>query len=238
MPWSAVASIGAAVIGGVAANHAANKSADASQKALDANAWQGQIALDQYNDYKDTYRPLEQGLVKSAQDADTPQAYELEAGKAQAAVSNQLGLARDRLARTPGLDPSSAAAQAAHANLELHGAAMGATEQNLARARVKDKAFARQLDVAGLGKGLVTNASTGFANAAANASNIAHNSAMEANQTASGVGAMVGGIANNLSKNWGGFGVNSGGNYNTWAANNAGVSASTGLSAQDLLGAA
>lgn len=231
MPWS----IAAAVIGGVAANRAANKAAAANQSAIDANAWQGEIAREQYDDYKATYRPLEQSLVKSVQDFDKPQAYELEAGKAQAAVSNQLGLARDRLARTPGLDPSSAAAQAAHANLELHGAAMGATEQNLARSRVKDKAFARQLDVAGMGKGLVTNASTGFANAAATASNIAHNSAAEANQTANGIGAMVGGIANGLSKNFGGFGVS---NYNTWTANNAGVSASTGLSGADLLGAA
>lgn len=225
MPWSAVATIGAAVIGGVAANKAANKAAEANQKAIDANAWQGQIALDQYDDYKNTYRPLEHQLVKEAQDYDTAQAYEQAAGKAQATVQDQIGLARERLARTPGLDPSSAAARAANTNLELRGAALGAVEQNMARERVKDKAFARKLDASGLGRGLIAGASTGLANASAGAEAIARSSNQEAAQTASGIGAAVGGIANGLSKvNWGSFGSCTGGGV---ATNNTGSPAWT-----------
>jgi hypothetical protein len=208
------------VIGGVASNRAANKAADASQRAIDANAWQGQIALDQYDEYKNSYRPLEHQLVKQAQDYDTPQAYEQAAGKAQATVQDQIGLARERLARTPGLDPSSAAAHAANTNLELRGAALGAVEQNMARERVKDKAFARTLDVAGLGKGLIAGASSGLANASAGAEAIARSSNQQAAQTASGIGALVGGVANGLSKvNWGSFGSGTGGGA---ATNNTG----------------
>jgi hypothetical protein len=227
------------VIGGVASNRAANKAADASQRAIDANAYQGQIATDQYDDYRDTYRPLEHALVQSAQHFDTPQAYEQAAAKAQAAVSSQIGLARDRLARTPGLDPSSPAAQAAYTNLALHGAAIGATQQNQAREQVRDKAFAHQLDIAGLGRGLVANASTGFANAAASASNIAHNNALEANQSASGAGAAVGAMINAIGKaNWGNLGLGGANGYNNWQANNAGMLNGSGLSGADLITAA
>lgn len=235
MPWAAVGAIGAAVVGGVASNRAANKAADANQKAIDANAYQGQIATDQYDDYKNTYRPLEHNLVSAVQSYDTPQAYQRAAGNAQARVAQQFGLAQERLSRTPGFDPSSAAAQAAQTDLALHAAAMSAAEQNRAREQVHDKGFARKLDIVGVGRGLVTNASTGFANASATASNIAHANAVSANQTASGVGAAVGGIVNGLSKaNLGGFGLNGAANYNQWAANNAGVATSTGLPISDL----
>lgn len=204
MPWGAVAAIGGAVIGGIASNSAANKAADANQKAIDANAYQGQIATDQYEDYKATYRPLEHQLVSEAQAYDTPQAYARAAGDAQAGVASQIGLARDRLARTAGFDPSSAAAQAASSSLELHGAAMGAVAQNKAREQTKDKAWAHQLDAAGLGRGLIAGASTGLANASAGASAIARNNLLDANQTASGIGSMVSGVANGLAKvNWG-----------------------------------
>lgn len=211
MPWAAAGAVAAAVIGGVASNNAANKAADANQRAIDANAWQGQIASDQYDDYKQTYRPLEHALVKDAQNADTPDAYNQAAGKAQATVASQLGLARERLARRPGFDPSSAAAQAASSDLELKGAALGAVEQNKARETVKNTAWARKLDVAGMGKGLVTGASTGFANASAGAAALARNASQDASQTASGIGAMVGGVANGLSKvDWGKWGIGAG----------------------------
>lgn len=207
MPWA----VAAAAVGAYGANRAANKAADANQKAIDANAWQGQIAQDQYDDYKQSYRPLEHALVKDAQNADTPEAYNQAAGKAQATVASQLALARERIARTPGFDPSSAAAQAANSDLALKGAALGAVEQNKARDTVKNKAWAQKLDVAAMGKGLVTGASTGFANASAGAAALARNASLDASQTASGMGAMVGGIANGLSKvDWGKWGVKGG----------------------------
>lgn len=209
MSGVAVAMVGSAVIGGYAANKAAGKAADANQAAIDANAYQGEIAKDQYADYKETYRPLEHQLVADAANFDTPEAYDKAAGDAQATVSSQLGLARDRLTRTPGLDPSSAAAQAAGVNMELKGAATGASAQNAAREGVKNMAYARKLDAVGLGKGLVSGASTGLASAAAGAASIGRNASAEAGQTAAGVGAMVSGAITGIAKNFGGSGTGS-----------------------------
>jgi hypothetical protein len=205
----AAATIGAAVVGGVASHSAASKSAKASQAALDANAYQGEIATDQYEHYKGTYRPLEDQLVKDAQDYDSQANYDKAAGDAQATVTTQLGLAKDRLARTPGLDPSSAAAMSANADLELKGAAMGAAEQNKARENVKNMAYARKQDAVALGKGLVSNASSGLASATAGANAIAGAQAQQAGATAQGAGAMVSGVVNAFSKS-GGFGLGSG----------------------------
>ncbi|MFB9244501.1 hypothetical protein [Massilia antarctica] len=202
---------------------------------MDANAYQGEIATDQFEDYKTFARPVEHAVYADAMNTDTPEAYDKAAGEAQASVSSQLGMARERMARTPGLDPSSAAAQAATANMELKGAAMGAAAANKARDGIKDKAFARKLDAVGIGKGLVSNASSGLASAAATASNIAGQQSAQAGQTAAGIGNMVSGVTNGLSKiNWGGSGTS---DYAKWESNNAGTMQSTGLSSSELAGA-
>jgi len=204
MSGIASAVIGSAVVGGIASNRAAKKGAEAMDRATEANAWQGEIAKDQYEDYKTTYRPLEQDLVAQAKSLDTQEARDKAAAEAQADVSSQIGLAQERLRRTPGLDPSSAASAAAQTNLALKGAAIGATAQNAARTQTADKAYARKFDAVGLGKGLVTNAANGAAQAAATAQGIAGARAAQAGATAQGVGSLVGTGINALSKmNWG-----------------------------------
>lgn len=199
--------IAAAVVGGVVANKAAGRAADASKAAIDANAWQGKLATDQYNDYKSTYQPLERQFAADAANYDSPQAREAAAAEAQSGVSSELGKATGRLARTVGFDPSSAAGQAATSNLALSGAAMGATAQNAARLGVKNTAYAHQLDALGIGKGLVANASTGFANAATGANAIAAQNAKTASDQASGAGALTAGVIGGLQKvDWSKFG--------------------------------
>lgn len=200
--WAATAAVGSVAVGAYSANKASNAASDANQKALDANAWQGQIAQDQWDEYKKTYQPLEQGMVAEAQNYDSPEAYDKAAGAAQADVSTQLGLAQDRLSRTPGLDPSSAASQAANANLGLQGASMGAAAQNTARTNIQQQAWGRKMDALGLGKGLVTNASTGMAQAASTAAGLSNANYIKANQTATNTGAMVTGLANAGVKAW------------------------------------
>lgn len=230
--WIAGAVVGSAVLGAVASNSAANKAKASNQAAIDANRYQGEIATDQYDDYKENYRPLEHDLIDDARNFDSESATETAAGEAQSTVSSQMGLARDRLSRTVGYDPSSAAGQAAAVNLELKGAALGAVAQNQARQTIKDKGYARKLDALGMGKGLVANASTGMANAANSATAIARNASTEANQAATGAGALTSGVVNGLSKvNWGGTGT---AGYDKWAGGNSGVVQSTGLSAADL----
>lgn len=230
--WVGVAAVTSAGVGAVAANSASKRAAASNQAAIDAGAYQGEIATDQYDEYKNTYRPLEREVVADARNFDSEAATDTAAGDAQSTVSSQLGLARDRLSRTAGYDPSSAAAQAAASNLELKGAALGAVAQNQARQAVKDKGYARKLDALGLGKGLVMNAETGMSNAANSATAIARNASAEANQAAAGAGALTSGVVNGLSKvNWGGSGT---AGYDSWAGSNSGVVQSTGLSASEL----
>lgn len=235
MPWAAAAAVASAALGASASNKASKAGAAASDRASQANAWQGEIAREQHDDYKSIYQPLERELVADSKNFDSEAAYDQAAAEAQEAVSSQLGLAKERLDRAPGMDPTSAAAQAARVSLELKGAALGAREQNRARTAVTDKAYARKLDAVGLGKGLVASASTGMANAASTASSIAANANAQAGQTAAGVGSMVGGVMSGLSKvNWGGSGT---AGYDQWKSNNSGVMNSTGLSESDLAGA-
>ena len=172
MAWGTVA---AAVIGGIAANSASKRAAKAQQGASDAAAQQAEIARDQWETYKSTYQPLEKGLVAEAQNFDSPERYAEATGQAAADVNSQFGLARDRLMRQPGFDPSSAAAQAGMVGLELSQAASGAVGQNAARRNVRDTAWARRVDALGLGKGLPANASSMLNQSANTMGNIAAN---------------------------------------------------------------
>lgn len=233
--------VGAAVVGGVASNAAASKGAKAAQaaqdKALEANAYQGEIATDEYEDYKANVRPLEHQLMEDAKNYDSQENYDRAASTAQANVSTQMSMAKDRLQRTPGLDPSSAAAQTANTDLALKGAALGASEANKARDNVKNMAYARKQDAVALGKGMVSNAASGLASATAGANAIAAQASAQANQSAAGAGALTSGIVKGLSNmNWGsGSGASSGSaafdNFNK------DVSAQTGLSSAELAGA-
>jgi hypothetical protein len=188
-----IAAVG--TISGAVAGNKAQKNAKGQQDAATALAQQqADLAQEQYQDYKDTYQPLEKRMVDSAQNYDSPEAYAQAASKAQATTSQQIGLAQDRLARTPGLDPSSGAAQAAQTKLALSGAALGATNQNAARTNVRDTAWARKMDALGLGKGLVTNASNGLSSAARTSASLADAGYAQASSTASGVAAAVTGL--------------------------------------------
>lgn len=215
-----IAAVG--TIGGMVAGHKAQKAADsANDRALGLQQQQADMAREQYNDYKSTYRPLEQQMVADAQNYDTPAAYERAAAEAQGTVGSQLGLARDRLTRRPGFDPSSAAAQAANSNLELQGAAMGAQAQNAARNNVRNMAWARKVDALGLGKGLVANASAGMASAANGSMQMGLHMGNLAGQTASNAGGMIAGLGNQFLRGFGGY-ANGGNGTMPWNWNSGG----------------
>lgn len=236
MPWGVAAAVGGALIGAHGAKGAAADAAAAQDRANEANAYQGEIAKDQYEEFKTTYRPLERQMVADATNYDTEENRNKAAAGAQATVTSQLGLARERLQRTPGLDPSSAAAAAANTDMDLKGAAVGASEQNKARENITNQAYARKQDAVALGKGMVSNAAAGLASATAGAQASANAAAASAGQTASGLGALVNGVTSGLSKvNWGGSGASSG--SAAFDSYNAGTSAATGLSSAELAGA-
>lgn len=173
MSGIATAIVGSAVIGGIASDRASKRGASAQQGASDAAMMQANIAQQQWDKYNQMYSPLEQTYVKEAQNYDSPENYAKAAGDASATVSEQFSKARDRLSRTPGLDPSTPGAQASMAGLDLAQAATDATQQNAARQKVKDTAYARKTDALSLGKGLPAQASVGLANASNSMSAIA-----------------------------------------------------------------
>jgi hypothetical protein len=191
MPWGAAAAIGGALIGASATSSAADKAAAAQQAATDANAYQGEIAKSQYEEYQKIYQPLEEQMVADATNYDSQESYDKAAAAAQASVNSQISAAKSRLQRTPGMDPSSAAAVTATTDMDLKGAALGASEQNKARENIANQAYARKQDAVALGKGLVSTASSGLASAAAGATASANAATASANQTASGIGALA-----------------------------------------------
>lgn len=186
-----VAAAGGALVSHVLNRGSQNKADNANQAAADAAQTQREISLDQWNTYKDIYQPLERKYVEDAQNYDTPAAYDRAAGEASATVAEQYGKARDRLSRTPGLDPSSAAYTASMAGLDNSQAAADAVSQNAARNKVRDMAWARRTDALSLGKGLPAQASAGLAQTAQIQAGLANSQQAQVNANGAAIGRLV-----------------------------------------------
>ena len=201
MTWGAIGAAAVGVVGSAIISSESNDRADARAAAgNNATALQSQIAAEQWDKYLELYEPLERQMVNEAQDYASPENYAKAAGEASATVSQQFSKARDRLTRTPGLDPSSGAYQSSLVGLDLAQAANDATQQNLARKNVTDTAYARKTDALSLGKGLPATASIGLANAAANNNLAAAQQYGRASQQAANFGAGVTNVFNAAQK--------------------------------------
>ena len=160
MSFAAVAGAAVAVGGSYLLNKDNNdRASKANESASDSAALTAQIGAEQWDRYNELYDPLERQFVDEAKNYDSPERYSQAAGEAAATVAQQFGKARERLGRTPGLDPSSPAFAASMTGLDLAQAATDATQQNAARQRVKDTAYVRKTDALSLGKGLPAQAS-------------------------------------------------------------------------------
>lgn len=190
MSWAIVAGAAISVVGGaVLADD--NGAGDANAAATDAQRTQAEIAKDQWNTYKEIYQPLEKAYANDAQSFASDANRERHAGQAQATTAQQFGLARDRLSRTPGLDPSSAAYASSVAGLDMQQAAAGAVGQNAARNRVDDMGWARRTDALSLGKGLPAQASAGLAQVGQLANARAQAGTANANAQGAAIGQLV-----------------------------------------------
>lgn len=197
MTWGYIGGAAVATIGGALLSDD-NGAEGANNAAADSTRLQGEIARDQWSRYKEIYEPLERGMVTEAQNYDSPENYARAAGDASATVSSQFSKARDRLGRTPGLDPSSGAYQASLVGLDLAQAASDATQQNAARQKVTDTAYARKTDALSLGKGLPANASSSLSTASQNSLSQANSLQTTANNQA----AAFGNFANRVTSAW------------------------------------
>ena len=199
----AAAIIGSAVVGGVVSSSNAKTAAKAQQGASDAAAIQSEIAQDQWGRYKEIYDPLERKYVKDAQEYTSAENYQRAAGDAAATVSSQFGKARDRLSRTPGLDPSSPGFAASMSGLDLAQAATDATSQNAARQQVTTTGHNYMTDAIALGKGLPAQASATAGQAANTQQGIANSQLAQGNATAANWGNVANRVINVAgSSNW------------------------------------
>lgn len=144
----------------------ANQQFDIAQQNAD-------ISKDYYDYQKGTFRPLEQGVVKAAQEFDTPERRELKAGQAVAGVNTQIDNARaamrERIA-SRGIDLGSGNVMAQEAAMAVQGGATAAAAANKAREDVELQGYARKMDAANLGRGLASSQATS-AGVALNAGN-------------------------------------------------------------------
>jgi len=134
----------------------------------------GQIAaqtqqLEQGKDYfdynKETFRPLEQGLVSDAQNFSSASYGEKLAGEASAAAGNAFANTQQQLARSDaarGLNPNSPAARAARQQASLGLAASRANAMTNATSQAEQLGWARRLDAGGLGRGLAGASSAAY----------------------------------------------------------------------------
>jgi len=135
---------------------------------------------DEYAAYeKNTYRPLEQELVKKAREFNTEAKREELAGAAAGDVSQAFGVARGQMQRQQaagGIAPNSGRFAALNQQMLTQEALARAGAMNNARTQATDRGTALMYDAAGLGRNLATNASTAYGvsqGAAAGAKNTA-----------------------------------------------------------------
>ena len=122
-----------------------------------AQSQQMQQAKDYYDYQKSTFRPVEQGLVKDAQEFSTEGYREQLARDAAAASAKAFGLTQDmasRAAAARGVNPNSGAALAMQNQNMLGLSAQRANAMTGARTQAEQLGWARRMDAAGLGRGL------------------------------------------------------------------------------------
>lgn len=198
MSAAITAAVAATVVGGALADD--NGAEDANGAAADNSRMQARISKEQWDRFKEIYEPLEREFVTETKNFDSPANYALAAGEASSTVTDQFTKARDRLSRTPGLDPSSAAFTSSMAGLDLAQAATDATQQNLARKQVKDTAYTRKQSAVAMGKGLDSTAASGLAASASQQLGMANAGYARGAQEAAGIGRLTDRVVSALPK--------------------------------------
>lgn len=147
---------------------------------MDAQRQQMQQAQDYYNYQQNTFRPVEQGLVRDAERFSTEGYREQLAGQAAAAAGRAFGVQQEmgqRAMAGRGVNPNSGAAMALQAQGNLGLAAQRANAMTGARTQAEQLGFARRMDVTGLGRNLA-GASTAAYGGATSAGSAGMNTAM------------------------------------------------------------
>lgn len=171
----------------------------ANQQMAAQNEQMGQ-ARDYYNYMRDTYRPLERGLVADAARFNTEAYREDMAAKAAADAGRAFGISQaqnQRAMASMGVNPASGKFANMNNATGLQQAAQRAAAMTGARTNAEQMGYARKLDAAGLGRGL-SGASTAAYGGATNAGSQAGLNAQSAGQNymgnmGTGANTMLGG---------------------------------------------
>lgn len=134
-----------------------------SQAQLAQMNQQTNIAQMAADDYKNTYRPLEQGIVADAQAYDTPERRAAESAAAVASVEKNLAQQRGATMREQeraGVDPSSGKTAALQGSMDLGAAKLKAGAGNQASKAVETVGYARKMDAANLGRNIASSQGT------------------------------------------------------------------------------
>lgn len=175
------------------AQERANKISD---QQLDQMRQASDMSQEQYQRYKSRFQPTEDRIVAEANNYDTVDRQNSEAAKASTDVQNQYVAAlaaQDADLKSMGVNPN----DGRYAAMKQQGTTAAALAQaqaaNAARQNVQQQGWARRMDAAGLGRGVVSNQATqaGIASQAGAGALNASNSGLAAGQ--SGVGIMQNG---------------------------------------------
>lgn len=154
---------------------AAKIAMDVANQQLESSKQNTAISNDYWNYQKDTFRPLEEGIVADAQTYDTAARRESAASEAVADVGMQAEAARQAQTRQQqrmGVNPSSGKAMALQSQMGMAEALGKAGAANTARDKIELQGYARKMDAANLGRGLASSQATS-AGVALNAGNSA-----------------------------------------------------------------
>lgn len=118
---------------------------------------QRQISGEYHNRNKTVFWPLEDTIVKDANEFDTPERREAEAGKSVADVGAQIDGERQAMVRNQqrmGVNPNSGNAIAMGNQMSLAAASAKGKAATAARDKIETQGFARMMDAASLGRNL------------------------------------------------------------------------------------
>ena len=141
-------------------------------------------ARDYYDYQRDTYRPLERGLVADAERFNTRSVPNQACGQAAADAGRAFGISaatNQRAMASMGANPNSGRFAGMQNATGLQQAAMRANAMTGARNQAQQMGYARKLDAAGLGRGLA-GASAAAYGGASNAGSMAGQNAQSAGQ--------------------------------------------------------
>ena len=155
-----------------------------AQQQMDAQSQQMAQAKDYYDYQVNTYRPLEQSIVADAQRFNTEAYRDQIAGQAAADAGRAFGISQQQNQRamaSMGVNPNSGRFAAQQNATGLQQAAVRANAMTGARNQATQMGYARQLDAAGLGRGLA-GASAAAYGGASSAGSMAGQNAQSAGQ--------------------------------------------------------